>query len=303
MDRREFSASVLNALGAGIAAGAAPSLALAADGSAMTPRGYNLAHNLSVMIWTILPDQPFEHRMAVVAEAGYRFIELYDEFESWSPAEYARMNKLRRSLGLAVDAVSVKKYGVSDPANAGEFLEELQTRIAIANRFECRDLIVLSGNTVPKLSKAQQCQASIDTLKRAGDVAAKGDCRILLESLDPEEEPHWFLNSVSEGFDIVRAVGNPHVRMLYDFYHEQISGGNLIKKLVDNQDLVALVHVADVPGRHQPGTGEVNYRAILQKLAQIQFSGKIAMEFLPVADPLKELREARRYVESAVAKA
>jgi hydroxypyruvate isomerase len=303
MDRREFSASVLTVLGACVAAPAAPSLALAAHGSAMTPRGYNLAHNLSVMIWTILPDQPFEHRMAVVAEAGYRSIELYDEFESWSPTEYARMNTLRRSLGLAVDAVSVKKYGVSDPANAGEFLEELQTRMAVANRFECRDLIVLSGDTVAELSHAQQRQASIDTLKRAGDLAAKGDCRILLESLDPEEEPHWFLNSVSEGFDIVRAVGNPHVRMLYDFYHEQISGGNLIKKLVDNQDLIALVHMADVPGRHQPGTGEVNYRSILQKLAEIQFSGKIAMEFLPVADPLKELREARRYVEYALAKA
>jgi len=85
--------------------------------------------------------------------------------------------------------------------------------------------------------------------------------------------------------------------MLYDFYHEQISGGNLIKKLVDNEDLVALVHVADVPGRQQPGTGEVSYRSILQKLAEIQFSGKIAMEFLPVADPVKELRKARRYVE------
>jgi hydroxypyruvate isomerase len=303
MDRREFSASALTALGAGAAAAAAPSPALAADGSAMKLKGSNLAHNLSVMIWTILPDQPFEHRMAVVAEAGYRSIELYDEFEPWSPAEYARMNKLRQSLGLAIDAVSVKKYGVSDPANAGGFLEELQARMAIADRFECRDLIVLSGNTIPQLSNAQQRQASIDTLKRAGVVAAKGGYRILLESLDPEEEPHWFLNSVSEGFDIVRAVGNPHVRMLYDFYHEQISGGNLIKKLVDNKDLVALVHVADVPGRHQPGTGEVNYRSILQKLAEIEFSGKIAMEFLPVADPIKELREARRYVESAVAKA
>jgi hydroxypyruvate isomerase len=102
---------------------------------------------------------------------------------------------------------------------------------------------------------------------------------------------------VSQCADIVRAVGNPSVRVLYDFYHEQISSGNLIKKLVDNIDLIGLVHIADVPGRHEPGTGEINYRTILRRLVELNFTGTVAMEFLPTAAPIPTLRAAREYAE------
>jgi len=89
----------------------------------------------------------------------------------------------------------------------------------------------------------------IETLQRAGDIAAKNNIEILVENIDPEENPKYFLLYSAEGFDIVRSVGNPHVKFLYDFYHEQIAAGNLIEKLEKNIDLVGLVHIADVPGR------------------------------------------------------
>ena len=105
---------------------------------------------------------------------------------------------------------------------------------------------------------------------------------------------------MAEGFEIVRKVGNPHVKFLYDFYHEQISEGNLIKKLKENIDFVGLVHIADVPGRHQPGTGEINYASIYRKLAELKYSGYAAMEFIPEGDPVAALRSAREMVISAV---
>jgi hydroxypyruvate isomerase len=88
-------------------------------------------------------------------------------------------------------------------------------------------------------------------------------------------------------------VDNLHVRLLYDFYHEQISEGNLIKKLQENIDLVGLVHVADVPGRHEPGTGEINYTSIFRKLAELKYDHFAAMEFIPSGDPVATLRSAR----------
>jgi hydroxypyruvate isomerase len=114
-----------------------------------------------------------------------------------------------------------------------------------------------------------------------------------LENIDPEENPRYFLTSVARGFDIVKAVGYPQVQFLYDFFHEQISEGNLIEKLEKNIDHVGLVHVADVPGRHEPGTGEINYESIYRKLAELNYRQIVAMEFTPTGDPVTQLRTAR----------
>jgi hydroxypyruvate isomerase len=102
-----------------------------------------------------------------------------------------------------------------------------------------------------------------------------------------------YLTSVSEGFEIVRAVGSPMVKVLYDFYHEQRANGNLLEKLEQNIDWVGLVHIADVPGRHEPGTGEVNYATIYKKLGELKYDKFITMEFYPSRDPVLTLANAR----------
>ena len=130
-------------------------------------------------------------------------------------------------------------------------------------------------------------------------IAAENNIELLIENIDPEENPKYFLTSSAEGFDIVHSVGNPHVKFLYDFFHEQIAEGNLIEKLEKNIDLVGLVHIADVPGRHHPGTGEINYANIYRKLAELHYSRYAAMEFHPLGDPIKELREARELAISS----
>src|SRR5262249_7247581 len=162
-----------------------------------------------------------------------------------------------------------------------------------AEKLETSGVIVLSGNRIESVSRASQHQACVETLKRAGDLAAKRDVTLLLENIDAEENPQYFLTSVAEGFEIVRKVDNPHVKLLYDFYHEQISEGNLIKKLQENIDLVGLVHIADVPGRHEPGTGEINYSNIFRKLTELRYDRYVGMEFRPTGDPVLALRSAR----------
>jgi hydroxypyruvate isomerase len=80
---------------------------------------------------------------------------------------------------------------------------------------------------------------------------------------------------------------------LYDFYHEQRSSGNLLEKLANNIDLIGLVHIADVPGRHEPGTGEIDYANIYRRLAELHYDRFLAMEFYPTGDPAATLRAAR----------
>ncbi len=104
---------------------------------------------------------------------------------------------------------------------------------------------------------------------------------------------------MTEGFEIVKAVGSPHMKELYDLYHEQRTHGNLIEKLEKNIDEVGLIHIADVPGAHEPGTGEVTYDNVYRKLSQLHYKGVIAMEFYPTGDVVQTLKKAREQVLQA----
>jgi len=165
-------------------------------------------------------------------------------------------------------------------------------------------MIVLSGNVVPGLAREAHHQAAIETLKQAaklveGKTIAGEPVRLLLECIHVEENPKIYLTSAREGIEIVRAVNHPQVQFLYDMYHEQMGYGDLIDKLEGNMDVIGLVHVADVPGRHEPGTGEVNYGNIYKRLAGLGYRKNMAMEFYPSREPVATLRTAKAMASGA----
>ena len=292
MNRREFARTAVAALGAA----AIPSALSSAQ-----PSGSNsLPFNLSVMLWTVYKDLPFEQRLEKAAEAGYQAVELVKEFENWTDADFRRANSKKRSLGITFDATAGVWTGTADPAARDKFVADLKNFLPIAEKLECPAIIVLSGNRVEGLSHDAHHEACIEALKRGADLAAKQKATLLLENIDQEENPKYYLTSVAEGFEIVRKVNHPNVKFLYDFYHEQIAEGNLIEKLEKNIDLVGLVHIADVPGRHEPGTGEINYANIFRKLAELKYDRYAAMEFEPAGDPVAALRSARELVMRSV---
>jgi hydroxypyruvate isomerase len=295
MHRREFARTL-----AGAALGSAISVSARSMPAPQAEPG--VPFKLSVMLWTIYRDRPFEERLERVADAGYHAVELVDEYKKWSEAEFRTANSKRRALGINVDAMAGLSKGVADPAIRDAFLAELSRLIPTAHKFDCPAIIVLSGDRVEGLSHESQHKACVDTLRRAGDLAGRHNITLLLENIDPVENPKYFLTSVAEGFQIVREVKHPKVQFLYDFYHEQISEGNLIEKLEKNIEHVGLVHVADVPGRHEPGTGEINYANIYRKLADLKYNRYVAMEFEATGDPVTSLRAARDMVARSTAK-
>ena len=295
MNRREFARSALKAAAA---AGVLPAVSRL-EARAFVPEKEQAGPRLSVMLWTVFRKLPFEQRLEKVAEAGYRAVELVDEFRNWGDADFARAAARRRSLGMRFDATAGLSTGIADPAGRGKFLQEVSRMLAIMEKLECRQLIVLSGNAVPGLSREAQQRSCIEGLQRAADLAAPRGVTLLLENIDPEENPKYYLTSSREGFEIVRQAGHPQVRFLYDLYHEQIAEGNLMETLEKNFAQLGLVHVADVPGRHQPGTGEINFRNIFRKLGELKYGGYTAMEFLPQGDEVGALRGARQLANSS----
>jgi hydroxypyruvate isomerase len=293
MNRREFTKT---------AAGAAFAMALPTHSvlDAATDTTPAVPFKLSVMLWTVNKQLPFELRLENVAEAGYGAVELVREFEKWSDEDFRSINNKKRSLGITFDATAGVWKGIADPAGRDAFLTDLQNFFPVAHKLECPAVIVLSGNRIEGVSRDVHHEACIDALKRGADLAAKQNVTLLLENIDQEENPDYYLTSVAEGFEIIRRVDNPHVKFLYDFFHEQISEGNLIKKLEKNIDQVGLVHIADVPGRHEPGTGEINYTNVFRKLAELKYDRYAAMEFEPTGDVVTSLRGARELALRAV---
>jgi hydroxypyruvate isomerase len=292
MDRRQFA----QALAASAFAAASPALAVPPREPAAA--GAEPPFPLSIMLWTVFRNLPFEERLAKVVDAGYTNVELVGEYAKWAPADFDRANAARKKLGIHFDATAGLKNGVANPDQRDALCEELRQALVPMQALECPAMIVLSGNVVPGLSREQQHQSCIDTLKKAvtlveGKQIDGQPVRLLLECIDQEENPKYYLQSAAEGMEIVRAVNHPQVQFLYDLFHEQIAEGNLLEKLEKNIDIIGLIHVADVPGRHEPGTGEINYATIYRKLAQLHYKHIVAMEFYPTGDPVATLRAAR----------
>lgn len=253
---------------------------------------------LSVMLWTVFTDLPFEQRLEKVAEAGYKYVELVGEYEKWSEDDFNRANAKRKQLGINFDATAGLKHGLSNPAERDALLSDLRGALGSMEKIDCPSIILLSGDVVPGLTREAQHQSCIDGLKAAARLVGEKKIAgrpvdLLLETIDPEENPKYYLTSAAKAFEVVKAVNHPQVKFLYDFFHEQIAEGNLIEKLAKNIRHVGVVHIADVPGRHEPGTGEINYQNIFRKLGELKYDGVVAMEFHPTGDPVMQLRAAR----------
>jgi hydroxypyruvate isomerase len=290
MNRRTFAQTLA---AAAVAAAAPPLSATAAITATKTP-----SFGFSVMLWTVFGDLPFEARLEKVAEAGYNQIELIGEYEKWSPEDFTRFNAARKRLGISFDTTAGLHHGMSDPAESEVFLAQLRKDLVPMEKLEIPAIIVLASSIIPGLAREVQHNAAIETLKRAAAVVegrqiSGQPVRLLLECVDPVENPKYFLPKASEALEIIQAVNHPQVQFLYDIYHEQIAEGYLIDKLDKHIDKIGLIHIADVPGRNEPGTGEINYVNIYRKLAQLNYRHNIAMEFYPSGDPVATLRAAK----------
>ena len=260
----------------------------------------DLSSRFSVMIWVLKTRGTFEENLDCVAKAGYRHVELVGEFLSWSEAERAKVMAKMSALGITVDSTAGMKVGFADPVGGGAFLAELKRMIPRAKGVGCKQLILVSGKKQDGVTDEAQRAASVVALKRAAEVLEAEGMDAVIEPIDRLENPTIWLDGVEEAFEIVKQVGSPRIKVLYDLYHEQRTKGNLIEKLKKNIDAVGVVHVADVPGRHEPGTGEMNWGNLFRTLKELNYRGMIAMEFYPVGDIVETLRKARVAAEKAL---
>jgi hydroxypyruvate isomerase len=291
MNRRQFGGRLAGGL-AGLAMNACARRALATPEKAARP------FRLSVMLWTLRQKYTAEQAIDLVAGAGYDGFELVDEDKKWSPEDVTRIRAHIAQLGIVCDAMSGIDTGFAEPGAADRLASELTARMAQAERLGCRRIILLSGKRDTSMPREKQHAVCVENLQRAGDVAAKRGFTLLLEPIDALENPPIYLTRVEEAFEIVRAVKQSSVQVLYDFYHQARGLNNtgdinaLLAPVKGNVDLLGLVHIANVPARHAPSDGKINYLSIYDGLHKYGYHGWMAMEFLPTGDAKTELKEA-----------
>ena len=265
---------------------------------------------LGVRVEPLFPNLSLPQQMGKVAEAGYQGF----EFGDWRAVNLDEIARLKNKLGLECSClvgnrgVNPKGMGLCNPAERPAFLAELQASAEAARRLEAARLVVLSGNKVPAMPRQAQYASIVEGLKRGQDIVAPHGITLIVEVINTlaEVEPlhpqenhlDYYLNTTREAFAITREVASPHVKILFDLYHVQIMEGNLIETIRKNIGQIGHFHVGDVPGRHEPGTGEINYRNVFRAIRDLGFRGVVAMEYLPSKDAMTTLADARALAES-----
>ena len=294
MDRRELLKS-----GAVLAAGA-----LSAQGQQSLPAKAKITS--SVMLWTLKGS--FEEKLETAARSGVQSVEMVGEYAAWTDPDIARMKKLARSFRLGMDVLIAtpdwQKRPVSmvDPAQRENFLADVRRVITVAQELEIPQILLMSGNAIPGRTHDEQYASLLEGCKRAGDLAAAANLTAIVEPLNSlVNHKGFFLTTCVEGAKLIRQADNPHVRLLFDIYHEQVQEGNVIRTLTEAADIVAVFHVADNPGRNDPGTGEMNYQNIYKAIQKTGYGGYVAMEYLPLGDQVESLTKALNDFRTAMA--
>jgi hydroxypyruvate isomerase len=259
----------------------------------------------SVMIWTL--KGPFEQRLEVASQSGVQSVELVSEHVSWSDAQIRDMKKLAASLHLKMDTVLAqtdwkhRPVSMVKPEDREGFLADIRQGIEFAQKLEIPQIILMSGDDVPGRTHEEQYASMLESVKRAGDLAAKANVTLIIEPLNNKvDHKGFFLSTCGEGLKLVKEAQNPHVKLLFDIYHEQVQVGNVIRTMKEAAPHVAVFHIADNPGRNDPGTGEMNYENIYKAIGSFGFEGYVTMEYLPVGDQTASLSKATKSMRATL---
>ena len=183
--------------------------------------------------------------------------------------------------------------GFNDPSKHAMLLRELEATIPRAAREGVPNVIAMFGNRKGR-SDAEGIDNCIKGLKQIAPLAEQHKVTICVELLNSKvNHADYQGDRTAFGVAVMRGVGSPRVKLLYDIYHMQIMEGDVIRTIRAHLPEIAHFHTGGVPGRHEiDGTQELNYRAVATAIADAGFTGYVAHEFVPARDPLTSLREA-----------
>ena len=242
----------------------------------------------SVCIEMIYNEVDFYERFNLAKKDGFEFV----EFWSWEDKDLDRIKQICQGLGLKVASFSGDKdFNLIDIDEQNEYIEFIEKSINAAKHLNCSTLVIHSNalgengivvNPYNNVSKVKKNINMERTLLKLKPIAEKSKVTLVLEPLNIYVDHVG--NTLTNTADTVRLIENinsNYIRMLYDVYHMQIDEGNIIATLKNNIDYIGYIHVADVPGRHEPGTGEINFSNVFKTLRELKYNKVVGFELSP----------------------
>jgi hydroxypyruvate isomerase len=280
MNRREAIAS-LAAAWVAVRPGSRPSPGLAG------PAG-RLKQSVSYWPYARMPLADFARACKGIGLAAVDLLQP----EEWPVVQAAG---LACSMGYPSKRRDFLTRGFNDPANHDLLVGELEATLPLAARAGVPNVIAMFGNRNGR-SDADGAASCIAGLKRVAPAAERHGVTVCMELLNSKVDHNDYMGDhTAFGAGVVKAVGSPRIKLLYDIYHMQIMEGDVIRTIRDNIAFIGHFHTGGVPGRRElDDTQELNWRAVCRAIADTGFSGYLAHEFMPSRDPLTSLAEAFR---------
>lgn len=237
---------------------------------------------LSVCVDAVYSGRDFTESVKEVSRIGYDTI----EFWAWWKKDIDAVEAAVQEAGVSISIFCTKFVSLVDPSVRSTYLEGLSESIAVAKRLNCTKLISQVGQELIGVSREEQRQSLIDGLRACVPLLEKEGVTLTIEPLNTRvNHQGYFLASSEEAFDIVKQVGSPYVKVLFDIYHQQITEGNVIANIRDNIEWIGHFHAAGNPGRHELDNGELNYEQIFRAIDETGFEGYMGLEYFPLETP------------------
>jgi len=235
----------------------------------------------------LFPELPFSQRLAAAVQAGFNTI----EFGFPSQADIEALESARQEFELQVDTFNQdvpvwdrhNRGYLVDPGRRSEFRTRLDQALEIGTRLGARKVMLPAGAEIEGSSRASLRACMIENLTYAAPLAEQAGILLTVEVLNPNDNPGYFLTSSSEAIEIIQEVNHPRVKFQFDTYHLQMMEGGLPLKIKTYAGWIGHVQFADHPGRHEPGTGEIDFEAILDALRYVGYQDTVGLEFRPLA--------------------
>ena len=254
------------------------------------------AANLTMMFNEV----DFLDRFKAAAEAGFKGVEYlfpYD-FEEDELTERLADNGLVQVLhNLPAGDWGAGERGIGClPDRVGEFEDGVGRAIDYARALSCPRVNCLVGIAPDGANQAQLTKTLVANLRFAAEKLGAAGIQLVIEPINTRDIPGFFLSRTSQANAIIDAVGSDNLALQYDIYHMQIMEGDLAPTIEDNLSRIAHIQLADNPGRHEPGTGEINYPFLFDFIDRIGYPGWIGCEYKPAATTAEGLSWIAPYV-------
>ncbi|MGD8763860.1 MAG: TIM barrel protein [Desulfobacteraceae bacterium] len=251
----------------------------------------------SLCIEMLFTEVPFEDRFRLTRETGFEYV----EFWSWKDKDIQKIKNLCQIYDLKVASFSGDQaFSMVDENQKHDYVAFVRESIETAKFLKCDHLVIhsnaLGENGVvihhyDNLSHRQKNTVMFDVLKTLAPIAEETKVTLALEPLNTiVDHAGNFLTSTRAAAELVELVNSPYIKILYDVYHMQIMEGNIINTFKTYIDHIGYIHIADVPGRHEPGTGEINYPNVFKALEKLNYGGIIGFELAPLRDSKEAVR-------------